>query len=186
MGRELFFCEIESPVGRLGLAVDAQGRLAHLHFLRERHLLPGGTFAAVIDRDEPGARRHEDRERCAPIIRQLEEYFAGERSSFDLEIAPLGTEFEQAVWQELTRIPAGQTRSYGEMARLLGKEGAARAVGRANARNPIAIVVPCHRVIGSNGHLTGFGGGLDVKAWLLELEGHKSTSDRQLALPWGV
>jgi O-6-methylguanine DNA methyltransferase len=101
---------------------------------------------------------------------QLHEYLAGERTEFDLPLRPNGNEFEQAVWAELVRIPYGETTSYGEIARRIGHPTAARAVGRANGRNPIAIVVPCHRVIGSDGSLTGYGGGLDLKRRLLTLE----------------
>jgi len=102
--------------------------------------------------------------------RQLDQYFAGERTEFDLPLAPIGTEFQQQAWTALRSIPFGETISYGEQARRLGDKNKSRAVGAANGRNPIPIVVPCHRVVGSNGHLTGFAGGLGVKAWLLEHE----------------
>jgi methylated-DNA-[protein]-cysteine S-methyltransferase len=101
---------------------------------------------------------------------QLREYFAGERLAFDLALAMDGTPFERRVWSALTEIPYGETRSYGELARGLGQPTAARAVGLANGRNPIAVIVPCHRVIGADGTLTGFGGGLERKRILLELE----------------
>lgn len=101
---------------------------------------------------------------------QLGEYFAGERTSFDLPLAPVGTPFEQRVWEELRQIPYGETTSYGELAARIGEPGAARAVGRANGRNPIPVIVPCHRVIGADGSLTGFGGGLECKRALLDLE----------------
>jgi methylated-DNA-[protein]-cysteine S-methyltransferase len=103
-------------------------------------------------------------------VRQLEEYFDGDRLEFDLPLAPTGTEFQRQVWLALRAIPFGETISYGEQARRLGDRNKSRAVGAANGRNPIPIVVPCHRVVGSNGHLTGFGGGLGIKAWLLEHE----------------
>jgi methylated-DNA-[protein]-cysteine S-methyltransferase len=103
-------------------------------------------------------------------VRQLDEYFAGDRVEFDLPLAPAGTEFQRQAWIALQAIPFGETISYGEQARRLGDRNKSRAVGGANGKNPIPIVVPCHRVVGSNGHLTGFGGGLDVKAWLLEHE----------------
>ena len=102
--------------------------------------------------------------------RQLEEYFAGDRLDFDLPLDPVGTPFQMQVWQTLRGIPYGSTISYGEQARRLGDPNKARAVGAANGRNPISIVVPCHRVVGSNGSLTGFGGGLGAKAWLLDHE----------------
>lgn len=103
--------------------------------------------------------------------RQLSEYFAGKRMSFDLPLAAAGTPFEQRVWSLLREIPYGTTTSYGELARRLGGPNEARAVGAANGKNPIPIIVPCHRVIGASGDLTGFGGGLDRKRWLLEHEG---------------
>jgi methylated-DNA-[protein]-cysteine S-methyltransferase len=102
--------------------------------------------------------------------RQLDAYFAGERTTFDLPLAPAGTAFQRSVWHELTRIPYGQTISYGELARRIANPAASRAVGLANGRNPIAVIVPCHRVIGADGSLTGFGGGLDRKRTLLSLE----------------
>jgi methylated-DNA-[protein]-cysteine S-methyltransferase len=102
--------------------------------------------------------------------RQLREYFAGERTEFDLPLAPAGTEFQRMAWTALRSIPFGETISYGEQARRLGDKNKSRAVGAANGKNPIPIVVPCHRVVGANGHLTGFAGGIDVKAWLLDHE----------------
>jgi methylated-DNA-[protein]-cysteine S-methyltransferase len=107
----------------------------------------------------------------APVLRQLTEYFEGRRRSFDLPLVPEGTPFQREVWAALLRIPFGETRSYGEIAREIGRPGAARAVGMANHQNPIAIIVPCHRVIGSDGSLTGYAGGVGLKARLLVLEG---------------
>jgi methylated-DNA-[protein]-cysteine S-methyltransferase len=112
---------------------------------------------------------------------QLDEYFAGRRTAFDLRIAPAGTPFELRVWDELRRIPYGETTTYGELAQRLGHPGAARAVGRANGRNPISIVVPCHRVIGASGALTGYAGGLERKRALLTLEG--AGVEREVGLP---
>jgi methylated-DNA-[protein]-cysteine S-methyltransferase len=103
-------------------------------------------------------------------VRQLQEYFAGNRRDFDLPLDPVGTEFQQQVWHVLRTIPYGETISYGEQARRLGDVNKSRAVGAANGRNPISIIVPCHRVVGSTGKLTGFAGGLDTKAWLLQHE----------------
>ena len=100
----------------------------------------------------------------------VQAYFAGERRDFELELAPAGTSFQQRVWSALCAIPYGTTASYGEVARAIGQPDAARAVGKANNRNPLAIVVPCHRVIGAGGSLTGYGGGLPRKRWLLALE----------------
>ncbi len=102
--------------------------------------------------------------------RQLDEYFAGTRRAFDLPLDPVGTEFQRSAWAELSKIPFGETISYGEQARRLGDANKSRAVGAANGRNPISIIVPCHRVVGANGALTGFAAGLDVKEWLLQHE----------------
>ena len=103
-------------------------------------------------------------------IKQLNEYLDGKRSSFDLPLEPKGTEFQKKVWNALKEIPFGETRSYGEIAKIIGNEKASRAVGMANNKNPIAIIVPCHRVIGANGKLVGYAGGLDIKEKLLNLE----------------
>jgi methylated-DNA-[protein]-cysteine S-methyltransferase len=112
--------------------------------------------------------------RATPVLaraaRQLAEYFAGERRTFDLPLAPQGTGFQQLVWRALAAIPYGQTRSYGELARAIGRPSASRAVGAANGKNPLAIVVPCHRVIGASGELTGYAGGMAAKRWLLAHE----------------
>lgn len=110
-------------------------------------------------------------EPLSEVRRQLDEYLAGRRRAFDLPLAFAGTEFQRLCWQELLRIPFGETRSYAEQARRIGRPAAIRAVGRANHDNPIGVIVPCHRVIGSNGSLTGYAGGLDMKRTLLELEG---------------
>lgn len=117
------------------------------------------------------------REDSAPFgeaIQQLEEYFKGKRREFDLPLAPEGTSFQRTVWAELQNIPFGQTISYGELARRIQNPKAVRAVGLANGRNPLSIVIPCHRVIGANGKLTGYGGGLERKKKLLEMEGFGS------------
>jgi methylated-DNA-[protein]-cysteine S-methyltransferase len=102
--------------------------------------------------------------------RQLDEYFAGRRTEFDLPLGPRGTGFQQLVWRALTTIPFGDTRSYGEQARSIGRPSASRAVGAANGKNPISIIVPCHRVIAGSGELTGYAGGMDAKRWLLDHE----------------
>jgi methylated-DNA-[protein]-cysteine S-methyltransferase len=113
--------------------------------------------------------RRDDRA-VADVAAQLQQYFRGERRAFDLPLAPRGTEFQQLVWSALQRIPYGETRSYSDIAREIGRPAAVRAVGAANGANPIPIVIPCHRVVGSNGSLTGFGGGIETKRWLLALE----------------
>jgi methylated-DNA-[protein]-cysteine S-methyltransferase len=124
----------------------------------------------------------------AAAVAQLREYFAGTRTAFDLPLAPEGTAFQRLVWDQLLAIPHGATWSYGEVARAIGRPAASRAVGAANGKNPIAIIIPCHRVIGSDGTLTGYGGGIPTKRWLLEHEQRISPRPRgtaTLALPLG-
>jgi O-6-methylguanine DNA methyltransferase len=156
---------LDSPVGPLTLAVGRDGALVYLGFgqrdSRDRLLDVLEPLAPVLDPD-PAA--------LEPARRQLEEYFQGRRRSFELPLAPRGTPFQLRVWAELRRIPYGQTLSYGELARRLGDPGLSRAVGAANGANPISIIVPCHRVIGANGSLVGYGGGLPIKKALLEFE----------------
>jgi methylated-DNA-[protein]-cysteine S-methyltransferase len=147
---------IESPIGLLTLA----GRGSVLTNLR------------MVDQTYEPSRADwsVDDAAFADTVDQLNAYFAGELTDFNIELDMRGTEFQQRVWKALLTIPYGQTRSYGEIAEQIGAPGAARAVGLANGRNPIAIIVPCHRVIGASGSLTGYGGGLDRKKTLLELE----------------
>lgn len=162
----------ESPVGRLWLAADEQG-LRRIEF-PPRVGQSGGRRAARATGAETtwfGAASPAARRILRAARQQLAEYFAGRRKRFDLPLAPEGTAFQLRVWAELRKIPWGETVSYGELARRIGMPRAARAVGAANGANPIPIVIPCHRVIGSTGRLTGFGGGLDAKATLLGLEG---------------
>jgi len=147
---------VPSPIGPLTV-VREDGELVRLA------MSPPGRFVDA----ELGERSDEG---FAEVVAQLGEYFAGERTAFDLPLRPVGSEFELAVWEELTRIPYGETRSYGDVARALGDPGAAQAVGAANGRNPLSIVVPCHRVIGADGSLVGYGGGLRRKRFLLDLE----------------
>jgi len=149
-----------SPVGRLLLAGDESA-------LRWLLFAEGRSAAAPEAGWQPAG------EPFREAIRQLAAYFAGELTAFSLTLAPQGTAFQQAVWQALCDIPYGETISYGELARRIGKPRAVRAVGAANGQNPLAIVVPCHRVIGSDGRLTGYGGGLGVKEALLRLEGNQ-------------
>ena len=122
---------------------------------------------ARLDPEALGARSDEGFD---DVVRQLNEYFAAERTAFDLPLRPIGSDFELAVWDQLTHIPYGATRTYGYVAKAVGEPGGAQAVGAANGRNPLAIVVPCHRVIGADGSLVGFGGGLPRKRFLLDLE----------------
>ncbi|HZU40850.1 MAG TPA: methylated-DNA--[protein]-cysteine S-methyltransferase [Solirubrobacteraceae bacterium] len=149
---------IDSPLGPLLATADADGRLTRLH-------MQGGRDPLSV---RPGWRREDGA--FFELRAQLGEYFAGRRREFSLELAPAGSEFELRVWAALREIPYGETASYGEIARRVGAPGAARAVGLANGRNPIAVIVPCHRVIGADGSLTGYGGGLERKRLLLDLE----------------
>lgn len=154
-----------SPVGTLGVAVDEDERLARVSFLGE---LNAEHFERELARtDHEVVRRAEP---CGQARAQLEEYFRGERRSFSLVLAPRGTPFQLRVWEELARIPFGKTASYGEIALRIGQPAAVRAVGQANHVNPLPIVVPCHRVIGADGKLAGFGGGIEVQRALLALE----------------
>lgn len=148
-----------SPIGTLTVALDRFGRVVCLRF-------PGSDAVDTVS--------HTTAEDLDPAIRlvahQLDEYFSGSRRSFKLDLSPRGTEFERRVWDAMCAIPYGETRSYGDIARQLGSPDASRAVGRASGRNPIPILIPCHRVVGAQGQLTGFGGGLELKAKLLALE----------------
>ncbi len=140
---------IETPYGSLQASVNAEGALTELTF---------GPTKETSGIANPA------------VAQQLTEFFAGKRKTFDLPLAPKGTDFQKRVWEELVRIPYGQTISYAELARRVGSTGAARAVGRANATNPIPIVVPCHRVIGADGSLTGYALGVEMKRSLLDFE----------------
>ncbi len=152
---------IESPLGPLLLAADDAG-LRSIDFVNGRQPGKRPTYPDPSSRANAAVLRE--------AIRQLAAYFAGELEIFDLPLAPEGTPFQLAVWRRLNDIPYGETISYGELARRLGNPKASRAVGLANGANPIPIVIPCHRVIGSNGKLTGYGGGLPIKEKLLALE----------------
>jgi len=159
------YLTIPSPVGELLLTATAQG-LTRVWFEEHRH---GGERGADWRRAEEVGGGTERILRAAR--EQLDAYFAGRLTIFDLPLAASGTPFQERVWAELRSIPFGRTASYGELARRLGEPKAVRAVGSANGRNPISIIVPCHRVIGASGDLTGFGGGIERKRWLLEHEG---------------
>lgn len=138
----------ETPFGPARVSVDANGAVTVFSFGAGED--GGGNNPAVA--------------------RQIEEFFAGKRQAFDFALAPKGTDFQKRVWAELVKIPFGETISYGELARRIGNPAASRAVGRANATNPIAVIVPCHRVIGTNGKLTGYAGGIELKDKLLAWE----------------
>jgi methylated-DNA-[protein]-cysteine S-methyltransferase len=149
--------QFQSPIGRVRVTVNEGGSVVSVTFVDD----------VLVKSNQDGP--------AAVAAHQLEEYFAGTRTIFDLVVAPEGTDFEKRVWKDLVEIPFGVTDTYGAIAARLGDQGASRAVGVANARNPVAIVIPCHRVIGADGDLTGYAGGLWRKKWLL---GHESGQGR--------
>jgi methylated-DNA-[protein]-cysteine S-methyltransferase len=151
---------LTSPIGTIEVTVNEAAAVLSVSFV-----------------DEPVSESDQTDDACSRALRQLEDYFRGERRRFELALEPDGTEFEHKVWNEVRRIPFGATDTYGEIARRLGDRDAARAVGHANARNPIAIIVPCHRIIGADGDLTGYAGGLDRKKWLLDMESGQGRLD---------
>ncbi len=154
---------VPSPIGPLTL-LAAGPALAGVYLHAQRHL------PAVVADAGPASQDGPDAAPLAAAASQLAEYFAGRRTGFDLPLAMAGTAFQRRVWAALREIPYGETVSYGELARQIGQASASRAVGLANGRNPVSIVVPCHRVVGTDGSLTGYGGGLDRKRFLLDLE----------------
>ena len=149
----MFYYFYKTPIGRLQIFANPE-YITRISFFEKK--LPG-----AIEKETPLIQK---------MYSELEEYFAGKRKSFDVPVKPEGTPFQQSTWAALLKIPYGETRSYKQIAGMIGKPAACRAVGMANNRNPIPIVIPCHRVIGANGDLTGYAGGLDVKRKLLELE----------------
>ena len=154
------FTRFDTPLGLL-VAVAEDGALTGLYFHDEKH-------AIAIQpqwREEPNATPF------PALARQLEEYFAGKRAAFDVPLAAQGTDFQRRIWKEIARIPFGETITYAELAKRAGAAGSSRAAGAATGRNPISIIVPCHRVVGSDGSLTGYAGGLPRKTRLLEIEG---------------
>ena len=153
----MYYSYLDSPIGPL-LLNGSRDHLEGLYFTTGKKAR--GADESWERADEPFLR----------VKKQLKEYFAGERKSFDLELAPQGTDFQLSVLKALQDIPYGETCSYADIAQRIGNAKAVRAVGSANGNNPIALIIPCHRVIGSNGSLTGFGGGLDTKRYLLDLE----------------
>ena len=152
----MYYCYFESPAGNL--------------LLTGNELLEGLHFPLGKTRIEPEKDWIYKKELFLQAIDQLKAYFKGELTRFDLELNVQGTDFQKTVWRELVKIPYGETISYGQLAQRIGNPKASRAVGMANGKNPISIIIPCHRVIGKNGSLTGFGGGLDAKRTLLDLE----------------
>lgn len=160
---QTYYSTIDTPLGELWIAGGASG-LSHINLPSQRSLSSAHRESSGWQRDETA---------FADAKQQLSAYFAGELKQFDLQLAPQGTEFRQAVWAALRQVPWGETVSYAAIARAVGKPKAVRAVGAANGANPLPIVVPCHRVIGANGQLTGYAGGLHIKQFLLELEGSR-------------
>jgi methylated-DNA-[protein]-cysteine S-methyltransferase len=160
---EYYYKEMDSPVGRLKIIGSDKGLAAILWEndkparIRVRTYTENNTHPVLLEAEQ-----------------QLKEYFEGKRNSFSLVLDPVGTDFQKNVWNALSAIPYGETRTYSDIARQLGNIKAVRAVGAANGRNPISIIVPCHRVIGASGELTGFAGGLEAKAYLLSMEGVKN------------
>lgn len=165
------YCRVPSPAGPLFLAASAKG-LVRLEFDTRVQKFNSKTIALEKSDDA-----------LAPYLRQLEEYFSGRRRTFSVPLDLRGTEFQLRCWHALLEIPYGETRTYREIARAIGHPQAFRAVGLANNRNPIAIIVPCHRVIASDGTLCGYGGGLDLKRKLLELEGHPACTNLFSCIP---
>ena len=163
---------MNSPVGQLTLIASEQGLAAilwendNLNRVHAKADIHNATHPTLIATEQ-----------------QLNEYFARQRNQFTIPLDPIGTPFQKAVWKALETIPYGETRTYSQLAQQLGNPTAARAVGAANGKNPISIIVPCHRVIGASGSLTGFAGGLEAKACLLALEGATTNNSKQLTIP---
>lgn len=160
---------IESPIGPLEIEVDHDGALTRIEFLLrpERPALPGPLF---MPKHKANGERRSANGALQSVINELDEYFLGKRRTFTMTLRPRGTPFQLRVWTELTNIPYGETISYLQLAERIGKASAVRAVGAANGANPIPVIIPCHRVIGSSGKLIGYGGGLDRKETLLAIE----------------
>ncbi|HVV08864.1 methylated-DNA--[protein]-cysteine S-methyltransferase [Amycolatopsis sp.] len=162
------FTVVDSPVGPLTL-VGEDGDLSGIYLREHRHMPPQERFGEYVEGGLP------------QVAEQLQEYFARQRTEFELPLRLNGTPFQRTVWAALQEIPYGETISYGELAQHIGRPTASRAVGLANGKNPVSIVVPCHRVIGSTGDLTGYGGGIDVKRSLLHFE--REASELSLFTP---
>jgi len=168
--KTVFASVLATPIGELGIFADnaAVFRIEFTNILRDKNLV----------------NQSDKIENHLTLIakQQLEQYFAGERTTFDFPLAPQGTPFREQTWQALLKIPFGETRYYAQQAELMNNKKAVRAVGAANGANPIAIVIPCHRVIGKNGSLTGYAGGLDRKAWLLNFEQEQLQNQQDFTL----
>lgn len=169
----VFFADMDSPIGPLTI-VKGEQELYKIEFGRIAQTLP--SLQNWMKKVFPERACAQDNEQIAPVAAQLREYFRGDRFQFSLPLVFQGTTFQKQVWQALRQIPYGETRTYKDIAEAIGSPKAIRAVGNANNKNPLSIVVPCHRVIGANGSLTGYGGGLDKKQYLLQFEkDHQST-----------
>jgi O-6-methylguanine DNA methyltransferase len=168
---QLYYHVMKSPLGLLFLSASDRG-LCAVHYMDKRSLKR--TLAKENER-YPGAAWTPSLVRLKNVVDQLNAYFLGTLTDFRIPVDPVGKPFQMRVWEELRKIPYGETRSYGEIAKLLGQPRSARAVGLANHDNPIAIIVPCHRVVGADGRLTGYGGGLPRKRWLLQHEAQQLT-----------
>lgn len=176
MANAVGYATVDSPIGPLLVAATERG-LCFIQFgAGEPELLSLARWCLKHGLGEPIA----DEERTRQAVTEIGEYFAGQRKQFDVQLDLYGTPFQKAVWTALTQIPYGETRSYKEIALAVGQAKAVRAVGGANNRNPIPVIVPCHRVIGANGHLVGYGGGLSVKQRLLAQEGVSSYAQQDL------
>lgn len=158
---QIYYTHIDTPAGKASIAADETGALVEFYFLNEDSLKPklGVPGRAMLAPD-----------RLKAAEQQIVEFFERKRTTFDLSLNPAGTPFQQKVWRALSDIPFGRTISYQQLALTVGDSNAMRAVGAANGKNPISLIIPCHRVIGKNGSLTGYGGGLPLKKWLLEFE----------------
>ena len=153
-----YYLDMPTPVGWMLRVVEEENAIVALHIMRGQEPAPADAT-------------RQDTALLLEAKRQLDEYFTGQRAAFSLPVAPKGTAFQKAVWQQLEAIPYGETRTYGQIAAAVGNPKASRAVGGANHNNPVAIIIPCHRVIGANGAMTGYAGGVDLKETLLRLEG---------------
>ena len=158
-----FIVHVNSPIGLLQLCFNSKNELTKAQFKEEGHSLPTANSFGIDEIEN--------------AVNQFEEFFKGDRTSFDLKLSPAGTEFQKRVWNQLLKIPFGKTITYQQMANQLGDPKVIRAAASANGKNPISIIIPCHRVIGSDGSLTGYAGGLHRKKWLLE---HESPSKQGL------
>ena len=166
------YAEMNTPIGQLTI-ITTEDKLHAILWENERH---NSACEDIIK----SFRKQENQEIVLKVKEQLNEYFQGKRKTFNIPLALNGTHFQMLVWKQLQKIPYGKTISYGEQAKLLGDKNKARAVGLANGLNPISIIVPCHRVIGTNGKLVGFGGGLDIKSFLLAFEKEVGVSNETI------